>query len=209
MLALTDLDASQDGTPRILDLRLAERLGFADRHKIRLLIERHRNALERFGEVSATVAETLSPLGGRPAVGRTVDLNKISATPVMENFRPLGGRPGRAYWLNRKQALYLCAKSETPRAAEVTIQMVEVFDQFLGLRDEAKTVKVREHWRRPPTSEPTETPSLVWFCNVAPATAVAAGWSRVEATVPTTAAYAMQRAALTALVTDNRPSIPL
>lgn len=178
MLALTDLDASQDGTPRILDLRLAELLGFTRPREIRDLILRHRHSLERFGEVRGTAPQTTA----------------------------LGGRPGRAYWLNRKQALYLCAKSETPRAAEVTIAMVEVFDQFLGLRDEAKTVKVREHWRRPPSNEPAEPSQPLWFCNVAPATA---GWSRVEAVVPTTTAYAIQGAALAAFVTDSRRALTL
>lgn len=106
------------GEPRVLDLDLATHLGFTDRHKIRVLVQRHWTDLHRFGVVSATVAETSA----------------------------LGGRPGKAYLLNRKQALYICAKSETPRAAEVTIQMVEVFDRYL----EGKTVHVEEHWRRPP-----------------------------------------------------------
>lgn len=179
MLALTDLDASQDGTPRILDLRLAELLGFARPRAIREIIFRHHSELERFGEVRRTARRTPSALGGSPT---------------------------EAFLLNRKQALYLCAKSETPRAAEVTIQMVEVFDQALGLRDEAKTVKVREHWRRPPSNEPAEPSQPLWFCNVAPATA---GWSRVEAVVPTTTAYAIQGAALAAFVTDSRRALTL
>jgi hypothetical protein len=115
------------GEPRIVDVELADRLGFTDRRMIRRLIERHGGALSAFGEVSVTVTETTA----------------------------LGGRPGHAYLLNRKQALYICAKSETPRAAEVTIQMVEVFDRYL----EGKTVHVEEHWRRPPRPRlPVEEP---------------------------------------------------
>ena len=38
-----------------------------------------------------------------------------------------GGRPGQEYWLNEKQALFLCTKSEAPNAIDITIEMVEVF----------------------------------------------------------------------------------
>jgi hypothetical protein len=105
MLALNDITAV-GGNPLILDTRLAELLGFSRERDIRKMVAQHTLALRRFGEVRATAAQT----------------------------SPLGGRPGRAYWLNRKQALYLCAKSETPNAAEVTIQMVEVFDEWLDRR---------------------------------------------------------------------------
>ena len=90
-----------DGEPRIRDLKLAEALGFGDKHKIRSLIERHCEALQRFGRISATVAEN---------TGR--------------------GRKGTALYLNRKQALYLCTKSETRNATEATIAMVEIFDAW-------------------------------------------------------------------------------
>ncbi len=49
----------------------------------------------------------------------------------MTQTSPRGGRPGKAYWLNKKQALYICTKSETDRATEATIQMVEVFDAWI------------------------------------------------------------------------------
>jgi hypothetical protein len=109
-----------NGEARVRDLVLAERLGYEDPRMLRRLVERHWERLSAFGDISVTVTENSDPLGR--------------------------GRPGRSYWLNRKQTLYLCAKSETPRAAEVTIAMVEVFDAWL----EGKTVPVREHMRRPP-----------------------------------------------------------
>lgn len=164
MLAITDLDASQDGTPRILDLRLAELLGFARPRAIREIIFRHHHELERFGEIRRAVRRNPGTIG-----------------------RPVDG-----YVLNRKQALYLCAKSETPRAAEVTIQMVEVFDQFLGLRDEAKTVKVREHWRRPPSASPEDFAPPAFNVLVSP---TSPGWARVEAAVPQYVAMQMLVAA--------------
>jgi hypothetical protein len=108
------------GEPRILDLDLAAGLGFLEPRAIHRLVDRHGDALARFGDIPVTVTQNTDPLGR--------------------------GRPGKAYLLNRKQALYICAKSETPRAAEVTIQMVEVFDRYL----EGKTVHVDEHWRRAP-----------------------------------------------------------
>lgn len=165
MLAITNLDASHDGTPRILDLRLAELLGFARPRAIREIIFRHHHELERFGEIRRAVRRNPG------AIGRPVD----------------------GYLLNRKQALYLCAKSETPRAAEVTIQMVEVFDQFLGLRDEAKTVKVREHWRRAPTPMPEDFAPALFNVLVSP---TATGWSKIEATVPQRVAMQMFMAAV-------------
>jgi hypothetical protein len=117
------------GEPRVRDIDLAGHLGFDNRYKIRHLIERHGYSLSQFGEILSTVDKNTDPLGR--------------------------GRPGKAYLLNRKQALYICAKSETPRAAEVTIQMVEVFDRYL----EGKTVHVEEHWRRPPRPRlPVEEP---------------------------------------------------
>lgn len=62
-----------------------------------------------------------------------------------------GGRPGRTFWLNKRQCLYLCTKSETANATEVTIQMVEVFDEYLrGTLPAAKAVAVRGHNRAAP-----------------------------------------------------------
>lgn len=62
-----------------------------------------RNLIERWaaelGEVSATVAETTKQ----------------------------GGRPGKAYLLTEQQALFIAAKSETPRATEILRQIIEVF----------------------------------------------------------------------------------
>jgi hypothetical protein len=106
---------TEHDAPRVQDLNLAYHLGFVNTYKIRHLIERSRTELERFGEVLSMVDKTL----------------------------PQGGRPGKSFYLNRKQCLYICAKSETPNAAEVTIMMVDLFDNWLDGRE----VKVREHWR--------------------------------------------------------------
>ncbi|RIW07767.1 hypothetical protein D2T81_02705 [Azospirillum brasilense] len=91
----------QDGEPRVLDLALAERLGFSDVHKVRALIERNRSELESYGVISAAVAENTDPKGR--------------------------GRPGKAYYLNEGQALVICALSRTPQAALVRRQIIEVF----------------------------------------------------------------------------------
>lgn len=50
-LSLSDIDTTISGEPRVLDLRLAEVLGFSQVRDIRKLIERHREVLERFREV--------------------------------------------------------------------------------------------------------------------------------------------------------------
>jgi len=113
----------------MMDLTLAEALEFSRPRDIRKIVERHMQALRRFGEVCATVARTLK--------------NKDNS----------GGRPGKAYYLNKKQALYICTKSETDNATEVTIQMVEVFDAYTAgqLVATDKPTHVREHDRRTST----------------------------------------------------------
>lgn len=98
-ITLADIDTVSDGEPRILDLRLASALGFKKPRDIRPLIERHREPLERLGGFCRTVRQNR---------GR--------------------GRPGTEYRLNKKQALYICTKSDTDRATDITIQIVEVFD---------------------------------------------------------------------------------
>src|SRR3954465_2110160 len=91
-----------DGETRILDIDLAERLGFARPSKIRELIERH--------------------------VG---SLNKISVLPTVgQTLGASGGRPSKAYYLNRKQAIFVTAKSETEAATEITIEIIERFDAY-------------------------------------------------------------------------------
>ncbi|WP_242221730.1 hypothetical protein [Shinella zoogloeoides] len=120
-----DLDTSFDGAPRMKDTILATALGFVKALDIRPLIQRHATNLTRFGEVCTEVAKTSAR----------------------------GGRPGKAYYLNKKQALYICTKSETDNATEVTIQMVEVFDAYTAghLVVTDKPVHVREHDRRTST----------------------------------------------------------
>lgn len=98
-LSMADL-TPMDGEPRVLDTRLAEALGFLAPHRIRALVRRHLAALTALGEVSTTAVETSAK----------------------------GGRPGEAYWLTKKQALYVCTKSETEKATEATIRLVEVYD---------------------------------------------------------------------------------
>ena len=112
-LTLADLNIAVNHEPRVEDVRLAEALGMERPRNIRKLVERHREALERLGEVCSTVEQTSAK----------------------------GGRPGRTFWLNKRQALYLCTKSETPRATEVTITMVEVFDAYQAGRLAAPAAK--------------------------------------------------------------------
>lgn len=116
-----DINTAINGEPRIMDERLAAALGFDRPRKIRDLIERHRAALERFAGVCTTVGQTSSR----------------------------GGRPGRAFWLTKKQALYLCTKSETERATDITILVVEVFDAVTGGGVPAR-IPVKAHTRSRP-----------------------------------------------------------
>lgn len=142
-LSIVDLNTAVNHEPRVAHQRLAEALGYTDRYKMGRLVERHMEALKRFGEVSATVAETLKNKG------------KFVSSTADETAHK-GGRPGKTYWLNKKQALYLCTKSETANATDVTIQMVEVFDAYQsGALAVEKPVKVRAHRRRLPLRDDT------------------------------------------------------
>lgn len=116
---VADLNSSIDGEPRMLDVRLAEVLEFSRPRDIRKIVERNSKELQSFG-ILRHVAQNHN--GGR-------------------------GRPSMEYWLNKKQALYITAKSDTPAAAMVTIQMVEVFDAYTS----GKAIDVREHTRRTST----------------------------------------------------------
>lgn len=100
VIKLSDINTTVNHEPRIKDLVLAEALGLANPYRIRESIRNNMKALLRFGEVST----------------RTVKTSKK------------GGRPSQEYFLNKRQALYICTKSSSANATEVTIQMVEVFD---------------------------------------------------------------------------------
>ena len=88
-----------DGAPRILDLDLAERLGFANPIDIRKLVRRHKAALAALGTV-ATMA----------TVKR--------------------GQKAGEFYLNRRQAIFVTAKSETVAATEITVEIVRKFDAY-------------------------------------------------------------------------------
>lgn len=109
-LTLSDIETTAD-EPRILDLRVAERLGMANPHSIRETIETNRAELERYGGISRRRREN----------------------------RSRRGRPGYAYYLNEAQTLLLCMLSRTERAADVRQEVIEVFMAWrrgaLGRRD--------------------------------------------------------------------------
>ena len=93
-----------NGELRIYDLHIAERLGFSQAFDIRKIIKRYEAKLLNFG-VLATVAKTSGALGGRPT---------------------------NEYYLNQKQAIFVCMKSETDKAADVQVEIVHVFDAYLN-----------------------------------------------------------------------------
>ncbi len=90
---------------RVTDVRLAAFLGYAQVENLRDLANRHREVLEWFGEVSPHRA-------GKPPKGTK------------------GGRPSEGVAFNKKQALFLCGKTDLPAGIEMLIAMVEVFDAF-------------------------------------------------------------------------------
>lgn len=97
-----------NGEPRVHDLALAERLGFDRPRNIRNIIKRNMAKLLKFG-VCSTVKQTHTEAGGRPA---------------------------EEYYLNQKQAIFVCMKSETEQAFDVQVEIVHVFDAYLQRDDE-------------------------------------------------------------------------
>jgi hypothetical protein len=129
-LSVADINITINHEPRIADVRLGQALGFAQPRDIRKLVERHREPLEQFGSIPRE--KLLARHDGALSDPDDTDAHGFIAPP--DDALTDGDKARRAvqaYWLNRRQALYLCTKSETERATEVTIAMVEVFDQYL------------------------------------------------------------------------------
>jgi hypothetical protein len=91
---------SPNDEPRVLDTDLAERLGFERPRAIRQLIQRHTEALGRFG-----------PIATQRGVYRGHDFD--------------------AYYLNKRQAIFIIQKSDAPNAIELTIEITEVYAAWL------------------------------------------------------------------------------
>lgn len=92
------LTRGEDGAPLVKDLELARWLGFERSRKIRELINRW----------SAELGHVSPYRGAKPS-------------------GPEGGRPEEGYLLTEQQALFIAAKSETPRATEILKQIIAVF----------------------------------------------------------------------------------
>ncbi len=97
----TDIIDGPDGLPRVLDVALAERLGYDRPRDIRPLIKRNREALEA--------------LAG---------LHELSQTSGAR-----GGRPSTAFYLTHEQAIFITAKSDTKRAAAELVYITQVFTE--------------------------------------------------------------------------------
>lgn len=122
------------GEPRVLDVDLGAALEMARPTNIRQQIEKHMDVLSRFGEV---------------------------CTQRVQNAGP--GRPSVAYLLNEHHAAYLATQSDTPKAKDVTVGIINAFIE----------------WRRTRTVAPA--PQLPNFANPAEAArAWAAEYERAD-----------------------------
>jgi hypothetical protein len=99
--------------PRISHVDVAKRLGYARSNEFLRLVRDHKKKLSSFGVITS---------------------NPQTSSKV-------GGRPSEILYLNRKQVLYLCAKSEQDLAVEVTIQMVHAFDAALSAKPPSRTAE--------------------------------------------------------------------
>jgi hypothetical protein len=99
-----------NGEPRLLDLKVAEALEYAEPRAIRKLIQRNLDEFMRYGEVFATVANTSADDDNRASVARIRDT-------VSQTTRKVG-RPGNEFYLNEAQSLLACSLSDTPKAPD-------------------------------------------------------------------------------------------
>jgi hypothetical protein len=98
-----DLLVGEDDVPRVRDLDLGERLGFSRPRDFRKLVERLRNAgILNDIDCRATVARQVVPASG-------------------------GLREVVEYHLSERGALKAIVKSETPKAVEITGQVIDVY----------------------------------------------------------------------------------
>jgi hypothetical protein len=91
-----------DGETRVRDVDIGEKLGFAEPRMIRNLIKRHLASLNELGVCYA----------------------------VEQTAGAAGGRPSEVFYLNKRQAVFITAKSETPKATETTIEVIQRFDDY-------------------------------------------------------------------------------
>ncbi|HOV04713.1 MAG TPA: hypothetical protein PLJ34_05755 [Hyphomicrobiales bacterium] len=125
-LAITDISVFQN-EPTVLDLRLAEVLGYERPAKIRDIIKRNEAELLRYGEVFSTVEKTSPHENGIfPTVGKNAPSGDGVGAAKAQTGRKRG-RPGVEYHLNEAQALLICMKSDAPKAIEARHEVIMVF----------------------------------------------------------------------------------
>jgi len=137
LISFDDINTEINHEPRILDLTLAERLGYDRAAKIRELIARNRAELETYASLAprrgqSRHADVNFPHGGENSLA-------LSGTaPIAPRRGAYRGRPGTEYWLTEGQALLICALSRTPVAAQVRRALIEVFMAFRRRQIEAE-----------------------------------------------------------------------
>ncbi len=97
---------------RVRDVELAQRLEFAQPRMFRKLIKRHRADLAKLGELTTVSTVERQEIGPKNARTGTREFS-------VDEF-----------WLNRDQAMYLVAKSETAKANEITVALVLAFREL-------------------------------------------------------------------------------
>lgn len=107
-LSIKDLQVIE-GEAHVLDLRLAEALGFARARDIRKLFTRNESELAAYGRVTATLIPESARHGG-----------------ALHGAAP-HGVADTEYQLNEPQAILICMFARTPRAAEARTAIVQAF----------------------------------------------------------------------------------
>jgi hypothetical protein len=92
-----------NGEMRIHDLLLAERLGFSRPTDIRKIIKRYEKKLKQ-----------------------------INILATMAQIHEGAGRPTTEFYLDQKQAMFICMKSETDTAFDVQVDILNVYNAYVN-----------------------------------------------------------------------------
>mgnify|MGYP000970331985 CR=1 FL=1 len=107
MVTIEGLELAVNGEPRMRDVDLGERLGFARPRDVRKIIDRKRVELERYGDI--TIRATVARIEKSGAIGGVEE------------------REVQEYWLNEGQAILVSVLSDAPKAPEVRELVIRVF----------------------------------------------------------------------------------
>lgn len=127
MIHVSDLKLI-DGEPRVADRKVQEVLEFGEIKALRRLIKRHEDELLTYGEIIQQVEDAVVSGGLHQIDAKPTDADGIKGQIDPKILTERGrGRPVVTYMLTEPQALLVCMKANTPKAADGRREIIRVF----------------------------------------------------------------------------------